>query len=310
MFKKKRMDILIKVIFFLVVLCSVGFASTEKAGLLIPIGRLLQGNNKVQLSINSKPVEPETIRDGSGGFWFKIPFDQLRKKDHVSVNIFKTNPNNLLYEENIDLEKWTTPCRLINSDNPAIVVKAEELTKGCNGNNEKAKKILDFVVNQIIFKWYPGMHYSTASITLKKGYGICVNHSRLFVALCRAVGVPARTISGAITDGNVFSHHEWVEFYDDNRNWHSLEPTFSPDFNFVDLKRIDLIYDIESNPLYPFDKGWEANRVKLDNGNVSIFCPDWSLQKQNGQMSYKMLKDNSPESVEVTVEYDISKYIN
>jgi hypothetical protein len=311
MFKKKRMVILIKIIVFLVVLYSIGYASTEKTGLLIPIGRLLKNNNKVQLSINSKPFEPEVIEDGSGGFWFKIPFDKLQKKDQVNINIVKTNSNTLLYEGSIDQKKWTAPCPLINSDNPDIAAKAEKLTKGCNGNNEKAKKVLDFVVNQIKFELYPGMHYSTASATLKKGYGICVNHSRLFVALCRAAGIPARTVSGTmIGEEKVYSHHEWVEFYDDDRNWHPLEPSFSTDFNFVDLKRIDLIYDIESNPIYSFADGWETDRVKLKNGDISIFCSNWSLQELTGQMSYKMLNDKYPESVEVEVEYDMSKYID
>jgi hypothetical protein len=89
---KKRAVFLIKIMVFLaVVLYSTGYASTEKAGLLIPMGRLLKNNNKVQLSINSKPFEPEVIEDGSGGFWFKIPFDKLQKNDQVDIKIVKTN---------------------------------------------------------------------------------------------------------------------------------------------------------------------------------------------------------------------------
>ena len=281
-----------------------------KPGLLIPLGRLNQNNNKIQLFINTVLYEPKIIEDGNGGYWYKLALDALKREDKVILTIKKLNDRCILLEKNIDKKRWIVAGPLIDSDNPQIVSKAIQITEGYKGNNEKAHQILQYVVDKIAFQLFAGMHYQTASMTLKRGSGICVNHSRLFVALCRAAGIPARTVSGALLDDQgIFSHHEWAEFYDDNQSWHPLEPTFSNEMDLVDLRRFDLIYNIESNPIYPFIKGWETDSVKLENGDISIFCPNWALQEQTGRMDYTVMNDNSPKSVEIKIEYELSKYI-
>ena len=209
---RKYSRITVIIVLILSVFYFSGYAETNKPGLLIPIGRLLKNNNIVQLFINFRPFNARIIDDCCGGSWYKIPLHKLTKNDTVSLSIIKTNVAGLFYEEKIDQKRWTTPSRLINSDNPEIITKAQELTKGCSGNNEKAERILDFAVNQIKYEMYQRMHYGTASETLSRRLGICVNHSRLFVALCRSVGISARTVSGACTDDkNIYYHHEWAE---------------------------------------------------------------------------------------------------
>ncbi len=297
------------VLLFLVAVLSPECASADDSRLLIPIGRLLANGNDVVVSIDSKNYTPEMRSDDSGGAWFEIPAQEIRGRVKIGLTITKTNSSTRI-QDIIDMKRWTSPDRLIDSDNPAIVSKSNEIAGGRTGGDEKARSILLFVVRQIQFKTYRGMHYDTASATLARGYGICVNHSRLFVALCRAAGIAARTISGAILgDNGNYYHHEWVEFFDDEKYWHPLDPTISTDFIFQDLKRIDLLYDIESNPLYPFDRGWEVDRVKLDERDSSIFCPNWDVQRLNGQMSYKLVSDLSPASLTASVEYKVSDYL-
>ena len=281
-----------------------------KPGLLIPLGRLNQNNNKIRLFINTMLYEPKIIEDGDGGYWYKIALEDLKKEDKVILTINKSNDRYILLEKNIDEERWITAGPFIDLNNSEIVSKAIQITAGYKSNNDKANQILQYVVDEIAFKLFPGMHSQTASMTLKRGYGICVNHSRLFVALCRAAGIPARTVSGALLDDQgIFSHHEWAEYYDDDRSWHPLEPTFSNEMDLVDLRRFDLIYNIESNLIYPFVDGWETDSVKLENGDISIFCPNWALEEQTGRMDYTVIKDNYPKSVDIRIEYEVSKYI-
>lgn len=298
--------------FVLTVLCFcvfvTGCAPAEKPELLIPIGRL-RDTGEVRAAINSEPFDPRILDDGYGGQWLGIPLERLHKRDRVTVTFVKTGDRILSGEDRIETGRWTEPSPYIDSDNPKLRQKAKELTAGCQGADEKAGKILEYVVHEIAFQLYPGMHRSTASRTLDAGYGICVNHSRLFVALCRAAGVPARTVSGAHTgEDNRYYHHEWVEFYD-GTNWHALEPTFSDDLRFENPRRLDLVYEIEANSLYRFDSGWEKTCVVLKNGSISVFCPDWREQQLTGRMSFEMVRDQSPDSVEVTVEYDMAKYL-
>ena len=88
-----------------------------------------------------------------------------------------------------------------------------------------------------------------ASRTLALGHGTCANHARLFVALCRAAGIPSRTVRGITYNGESFdTYHEWAEFQDENGVWHSLDPLCE---GFPDLEAItslDLIYAAEENP--------------------------------------------------------------
>jgi transglutaminase-like putative cysteine protease len=81
------------------------------------------------------------------------------------------------------------------------------------------------------------------------GYGTCVNMSRLFVALCRASNVPARTIWG-IVHGFIVGHHEWAEFLDENGVWHAVDLAYTKAFELDDTRYLDLIYGSEENPLF------------------------------------------------------------
>lgn len=284
---------------------------TIDRGLLIPVGRLAL-NNKVTLYIDNISTEYNLICDESGGYWAHIPFDRLTADSKVRLNIIKTNPDNTLYEEEIDTEFWTSPNYYFNSDNPTIKNKAEELTAGCTTDNEKVKKLHRFVLNEISWGLSPGMHYVQASRVLLRKSGICVGKSRLFIALCRTIGIPARSIQGAVFESgdNTFWHHEWIEFYNDDKEWQQLDPTSGGGFYLKDLRYFDLIYNFEGNSFHEFIKVWGKDGYKLEDGSVSVFISDRKLQESEGKMSFILINSNLPELIEVETVYDMSKYAN
>ncbi len=57
---------------------------------------------------------------------------------------------------------------------------------------------------------------------LDTGFGDCVTQSCLFVALCRAAGVPARVTGGRFLCTN---DHYWAEFFEPSRGWVPVDPT-------------------------------------------------------------------------------------
>jgi len=68
---------------------------------------------------------------------------------------------------------------------------------------------------------------STAAEALEHGYGVCQDHAHAFLASCRALGIPARYVSGylfaeADADAAVASH-AWAETYVDNLGWVSFD---------------------------------------------------------------------------------------
>ena len=54
--------------------------------------------------------------------------------------------------------------------------------------------------------------------------GDCTEYTDLLIALLRARGIPARAVSGLITNFSDVPHHNWVEVYMKNLGWVPLDP--------------------------------------------------------------------------------------
>ena len=64
-----------------------------------------------------------------------------------------------------------------------------------------------------------------AAYAIEKGYGDCTEFSSLFVALCRACGLPSRLQSGfSKTPRGNWDRHAWAEFYHRGL-WIQVDPT-------------------------------------------------------------------------------------
>jgi len=68
---------------------------------------------------------------------------------------------------------------------------------------------------------------TAASAVLAQGAGVCQDHSHVFIACCRALGVPARYVSGYLYSelDTVFqaASHAWAEAWVDNLGWLSFD---------------------------------------------------------------------------------------
>ena len=64
---------------------------------------------------------------------------------------------------------------------------------------------------------------------LAQGRGVCQDHAHLFIACCRAWGVPARYVSGYLhtdaQDGRHLATHAWAEALVDHLGWVSFDPS-------------------------------------------------------------------------------------
>jgi len=68
---------------------------------------------------------------------------------------------------------------------------------------------------------------STAAHALEVGRGVCQDHAHLFIACCRAAGVPARYVSGYVDPGHSdqAASHAWAEVWIDAEGWVSIDVT-------------------------------------------------------------------------------------
>ena len=115
--------------------------------------------------------------------------------------------------------------RYIDSGHPEIIAAAERATAGARTDVERAARLHD-LVRDIPFGWAPAFDEQTASEVLACGIGFCNTKSTLFVALLRAVGIPARihfvsisrrTLRGLITPPHAYVDHSYAEVMLDGR---------------------------------------------------------------------------------------------
>lgn len=282
----------------LTVLLLVACGAPENAShsLLIPVGRsAVVGGNTFQVLIDTEPYDPHVTYDDYGGYWIEVPYD-LQENSEVLLRITVEDERAELYrEQSEDLQRWLSPSELIDSDNPALTAEAEKLTVDSTSAIEKARRIQRFVIGHLEFKHYMNHFRYKASDTYEMGYGTCVNHARLFVALCRAANVPARTVWGIIYNNGVYDyHHEWAEFLDDDGYWHPLDFTFTTSANLSDIRYLDLIYSSEENPLYERSRN---ERYRADTSQIIVY--DTTDRAYDGRLGFRLVDDNFPNSLVV-----------
>lgn len=91
------------------------------------------------------------------------------------------------------MNDFVKPSKYIDSDHPAVVTKALELSNGTKDPVEVARKCFEFVRDEIKHSWDFQLNPVTckASDVLKYGTGYCYAKSHLLAALLRANGIPA-----------------------------------------------------------------------------------------------------------------------
>lgn len=111
---------------------------------------------------------------------------------------------------------------MISAKDDEIKNAAEKIATG-ESVTQTAKNILDFVLERMNHSGFQEKE-SGSLAALKTGKGDCTDYVDLFVALCRAKGIPARHISGVVTKWSDVPGHSWAEFFDPKRGWVPVDP--------------------------------------------------------------------------------------
>jgi hypothetical protein len=110
---------------------------------------------------------------------------------------------------------------LVQSDHPQIVRQARQVAGGERDPVMVAERLNQFVHRRLRKELSPGI--PSAIQVLESGAGDCNEHTVLYVALARALGLPARTATGlARVDGRFF-YHAWPEVW--LGRWVAVDPT-------------------------------------------------------------------------------------
>lgn len=115
---------------------------------------------------------------------------------------------------------YLKPTVRINSLSPEIVSLAKQIAGDDKDARSVAGKIGDWTYKNLKWKKVE----SDTVETLASREADCLEHSELYVALARALGLPARVVTGAALGGGSFGAHAWVEVY--LGKWVELDPTW------------------------------------------------------------------------------------
>lgn len=115
------------------------------------------------------------------------------------------------------------------SDIPAgdktVSDKAREIAGADRDAWSVARKLADWTYKNL--KWKQ-VDDANAAQTLATREADCYEFSKLYVAMARSLGLPARIVSGLAYSGSSFGGHAWVEVY--AGSWFEIDPTWGTDF--------------------------------------------------------------------------------
>jgi len=201
----------------------------------------------------------------------------------------------------------------IDSHDPDIVALASNLAAGEDDLYVIVDKLATWTKDNIAYN----LSTTTASIsqsaswTLENRQGVCDELTSLFIAMARALGIPARFISGiAYTNSDLFVErwgpHGWAEVYFPDKGWIPFDPTYgqhgSLDPSHIALKK-------SADPGDPTTKyEWQAKNIDINTQQLEISVDEYEkggimepMISMEGSFLKKAVKFGSYQLFEVNV---------
>lgn len=150
-----------------------------------------------------------------------FPFDDGSQKiievgkDYVIVQtssqIFKEEEAILFPVKDKEFRRFLKSSAFCQAEDPEIQKVAKEIVSQERNSWRASKKIAEWVEKKMTANYDVG--FATAKEIIKNLEGDCSEHTVLTVALCRAVGIPARAAVGIMYGRGIFAYHMWPEVY-------------------------------------------------------------------------------------------------
>lgn len=212
-------------------------SSVNRMQFLVLLPHTLPDRQKI-ISIDYTP-EPQRIFQKNGNTYAEYVFNSPAKQTYIDIFIktrlyrydLSTAMSNtqllgdaLRHTANIEdanLAEFLKQEKYIEKDSSAIKKVAQDIT----GQTEVdiVQKIYNYVLDNMEYVKITGKDYGAAT-ALRYRRGDCTEYSDLFVAICRAKGIPARVVSGytmGIT--STPTKHNWAEVYFKDYGWVPFE---------------------------------------------------------------------------------------
>jgi hypothetical protein len=171
---------------------------------------------RVSIKFDGLAIDTSDMRDAGQ----LLAGDVLEVRDPRSLQPAKAPP---------DLSSYLHPEPLLESDDPAIGAAATAAVAGVTGARARAEKLTRAVNAMLDKKATVGL--PSAREVLRTKVGDCNEHTALYVAMARSLGLPARVAVGLAYTQGAFYYHAWPEVYVDEGGgrglWLPVDPTFN-----------------------------------------------------------------------------------
>lgn len=112
-------------------------------------------------------------------------------------------------------------------NDPAIQKAVKEAVGEEKNTYWVARNIFDYLREKLYYERIGG--WDIAPIILNRGSGSCSEYTFVYIAMCRAAGLPARYAGSVVVRGEDasfdFVYHRWVEVYLPNYGWIPVDPS-------------------------------------------------------------------------------------
>jgi len=141
----------------------------------------------------------------------------VRREDPATLR-----PRYRLPDADPDLRPYVEPEPLVQSDDPRLQAQARQIIENTRRPDVAARRLTRWVFENLRKEVTLGVPSALDVYTRRAGD--CNEHTVLFVALARAVGLPARTAAGLVYLDGTFYYHAWPEVW--LGGWVAVDPTF------------------------------------------------------------------------------------
>ncbi len=240
-------------------------------------------------SYNFFPLEPQLFYSGDN-YYAKFIINNPKKYFLIDIKtdmiIYEyglgiAKETGLVVDESSkEIHKYLKSENFIEKDDEAITAVAESFK-----NPEQVAlvgEIYNFVLNNLEYSGYNPSSAGAVSALLRGG-GDCTEYSDLFVALCRAKEIAARTVEGYTTDAapdKIRLGHNWSEVLFDDFGWVPFDTIYddndgnSGSTTFDNLKNIYIYTGFERNDKVLFNYHYYTytyygDKIEVDK-NISV----------------------------------------
>jgi transglutaminase-like putative cysteine protease len=129
-----------------------------------------------------------------------------------------------------ELLRYILPSRYCDSDR--LFAFAQDKFGHIYDAGQRVQAISDWVHNNIEYRFGSGRPDISAAQVIERGYGVCRDFAHCTIALCRALNIPARYITGHLPDighvdpGSPMDFHAYSEVYLGAR-WHVFDARYN-----------------------------------------------------------------------------------